>query len=51
MVGGYFYDTHGAGVLSDVTATVEEFGEMSGLILFIYAIHDYLSTSRFGEAD
>lgn len=44
MFGGFFYDTFGAGVMSDCTSIVEETCEMLGVILYIYAVYNDLLT-------
>jgi hypothetical protein len=51
MVGGFFYDTFGAGVLSDCTSIVEETAEMLGVILYIYAINEYIIALPQSDAD
>ena len=49
MLGGHYYELHGRENLSySMITTLEESLEMLGLILFIRALLDYLST-HFSE--
>lgn len=41
MLSGYFFDKHGAGIITDLLSTFEEMGEMLGTTLFIYATGTY----------
>ncbi len=46
MFGGYFYDSYGGGVLTDVSIILEETAEMTGVIVYIYAICAYLDFAQ-----
>ncbi|MGI9516123.1 MAG: hypothetical protein ACR2NP_03680 [Pirellulaceae bacterium] len=41
MIGGYFYEQAGPGVVSDLASIMEEVMEMSALILFVFAVQEY----------
>jgi hypothetical protein len=46
MLGGYFLDTYGSGVLTRLTMITEETFEKVGAIVFIYTLLTYLKTMR-----
>jgi hypothetical protein len=48
MLSGDYYEVHGYGLGYSMIATIEESLEMAGVILFIYAILDYLAREYGG---